>query len=120
MSLSRVCAPLRILLAAALVVVAAACDPVASDRRVQDILVAPELQPCYGVGPQLCMYVRPYGSPIWEYFHGEIEGFVFEPGFEYLIRVERTILKNPPADGSIFRYRLIDIIRKTPAPPPAP
>lgn len=87
---------------------------------MQDIVIGPELLPCYGLGPNLCMYVRPYGSPIWDYFDGEIEGFVFEPGFDYLIRVERTLLKNPPAGGSMFRFVLIDIIRKTPVSPPNP
>lgn len=117
MSLSSAFAPFRVPLAAALVVFLAACDPVSSQRRVQDIEVGPELLPCHGVGPQLCMYVRPYGSPIWEYFDGEIEGFVYEPGFNYIIRVERKIVKDPPAGGSMYRFVLIDIIRKTPVPP---
>lgn len=117
MSLSRVFAPYRVPLAVALVVVLAACDPVVSERRVQDIEVGPELLPCYGVGPRLCMYVRPYGSANWEYFDGEIEGFVFEPGFNYIIRVERKTVQDPPAGGSMYRFVLIDILRKTPVPP---
>ena len=116
MSLSRVLAPFRVPVAAALLVVTAACDPVLSERRVQDVVVGPEMLPCFGVGPQMCLYVRPYGSPGWEYFYGEIEGFAYEPGFEYVIRIERTTVRNPPADGSIYRFRLIDVIKKTPVP----
>ena len=116
MSLSRVLAPFRVPVAAALLVVTAACDPVLSERRVQDVVVGPQLLPCHGVGPQLCMQVRPYASPVWEYFDGEIEGFAFEPGFEYVIRIERTVRKNPAPDGSIYRFRLIDVIKKTPVP----
>lgn len=116
MSLSRVLAPFRVAFAAAVLVVIAACDPVLSERRVQDVVVGPQMLPCFGAGPQLCLYVRPYASPVWEYFYGEIEGFEHEPGFEYLIRIERTLLKNPPADGSQYRFRLIDVLKKTPVP----
>lgn len=104
------------MLAAAVLVVSAGCDPVMSERRVQDIVVASEMRPCFEVGPQMCLYVRPYSSPVWDYFSGEIEGFVYEPGFEYLIRIERTLVKNPPADGSQYRFRLLDVLSKTAVP----
>lgn len=39
-----------------------------------------------------------------------IEGFTYEIGTEYELLVEKTILANPPADSSCFRYKLIRII----------
>lgn len=42
----------------------------------------------------------------------EIEGFTFEPGYTYELRVERTTLGNPPADASMYTYRLIEELSK--------
>jgi hypothetical protein len=44
---------------------------------------------------------------------GEIEGFTYEVGYEYRLKVLKTHLANPPADGSDIRYKLIEVISKT-------
>ena len=41
-----------------------------------------------------------------------IEGFNYEEGFEYVIKVKEYILENPPADASGKRYVLKQIISK--------
>lgn len=41
-----------------------------------------------------------------------IEGFDYEEGYTYTLKVRITRLKNPPADGSIFSYSLVDVISK--------
>lgn len=41
---------------------------------------------------------------------GRIEGFTYERGHEYYLSVKRTILANPPMDGSDRRYSLISIL----------
>ncbi len=43
-------------------------------------------------------------------FNG-IEGFTYERGHEYYLSVRRTILANPPADGSDRTYSLIRILQ---------
>ncbi|MDR1222078.1 MAG: substrate-binding domain-containing protein [Tannerella sp.] len=45
--------------------------------------------------------------------NGGIEGFDYEAGYEYRLKVLKTHLANPPADGSDFVYRLIEILSKT-------
>lgn len=42
----------------------------------------------------------------------EINGFVFEEGYRYIIKVEITILANPPIDGNPKTYKLIQLISK--------
>ena len=42
-----------------------------------------------------------------------IAGFTYEKGYEYKLLVEKTTLANPPADSSIFRYKLIKLLSKT-------
>lgn len=39
-----------------------------------------------------------------------IEGFDYEPGHRYTLKVRRTILANPPADASSYTYRLLEIL----------
>lgn len=45
---------------------------------------------------------------------GSIEGFEYEHGHAYQLEVCKTILANPPADGSKYAYRLIKVINDTP------
>lgn len=40
----------------------------------------------------------------------EIEGFSYQRGNEYHLRIEKRTLANPPADGSNCRFRLIEIL----------
>jgi hypothetical protein len=42
-----------------------------------------------------------------------IENFDYEVGYEYRLKVLKTHLANPPADGSDVKYKLIEIISKS-------
>jgi hypothetical protein len=43
----------------------------------------------------------------------DIEGFNYEVGHEYKLKVLKTHLANPPADGSDVKYKLLEIILKS-------
>ncbi len=63
--------------------------------------------------PIECMLVMSEDNPgVWQplAFNG-IEGFTYERGHEYFLSVRRTILANPPADGSDRTYSLIRILQ---------
>lgn len=77
--------------------------------------VASQRVPCTGLAPQECFRVREHPDTTWTLFYDAIEGFSFEPGFEYTIRVRVTRITNPPQDGSSAAYRLIAILRKVSA-----
>lgn len=78
------------------------------------LYVAPEELPCVGVGPRTCLQVREDPGEMWENFYDPIEGFTFEPGFFYELRVRRYDVEHIPADGSSYRWVLIEIVSKTP------
>ena len=67
--------------------------------------------PFYEEGVE-CMLIMSEDNPgVWEQLgFGEIEGFTYERGHEYYLRVIRTILANPPMDASNRIYSLKDII----------
>jgi hypothetical protein len=39
-----------------------------------------------------------------------IEGFVYEEGYEYRLKVRKIHLANPPEDGFRFKYKLITVV----------
>ena len=85
------------------------------DERVITMDVAAQRVPCMGIVPQECLSVRQEQDTAWTLFYDPIDGFQFESGFEYTIRVAVRTVSNPPADGSSLAYRLLEILRKVPA-----
>jgi hypothetical protein len=53
----------------------------------------------------------------WNNFYDQIEGFTYQKGFEYKVRVAVTPIEQPMADGSDRRYTLLDVLSKVSAEP---
>ena len=63
--------------------------------------------------PMPGMSIMEYGSDEWQQVsQSRIEGFTYEPGYIYRLTVKKTVLANPPADGSSITYTLIQVIEK--------
>jgi hypothetical protein len=108
---------LRALGAALLLGVMSSCISITgTNERVFNLEVAEQQVPCVGVAPQQCLQVRDRPDAPWTLFYDGIEGFTYEPGFRYLLRVAVREVPNPPADGSSLAYRLVDVLAKTAAP----
>lgn len=76
------------------------------------LTVASETRTCSGVGKWECMLVRHGDAGQWEYFYGNIAGFDYEPGYEYVLRVKKEEVKNPPQDASSVKYTLVKVLSK--------
>jgi hypothetical protein len=65
-----------------------------------------------GEHPIECMRVMTEDEPgRWQNLSfSDVKGFIYERGHEYELRVKRTILANPPADGSDRTYELVRIL----------
>lgn len=48
----------------------------------------------------------------WGIFYNRIEGFEFEDGYEYVLKVRKDTVLNPPADASSLKYTLIQEVFK--------
>lgn len=83
---------------------------------LRKIIVADHKEECVGVGPQSCLLTKIAGqtnSQIgWEYRYSAIEGFVYEPHYEYILLIKNTTVANPPMDASSIHSKLIKIIEK--------
>ena len=90
-------------------------EGVEGQAEMKTLYVGSELVDCVGVAPMECMQVREDPSGEWQLFYDQIEGFTFEPGFTYELRVNVATIANPPADGSSLKYTLVEVVNKTAA-----
>ena len=67
---------------------------------------------CTGVGKQKCYLVKEGEAKIWSYMYQSVEGFTYEPGYEYVLKVKKEKVANPPADASSIRYILEKVVSK--------
>lgn len=74
------------------------------------MIVGPEAVACEGVAPQTCLQVKYAEDEAWQLFYDSIAGFEHAPSFQYVLRVKKTTVANPPADASAFRYELVEIV----------
>ena len=63
----------------------------------------------------MCIRDRANDDTSWRAVYQGIEGFDFEAGYEYRLRIKAEQLPDPPQDGSSIRYTLLEQISKTPA-----
>ena len=111
---------------------AAACDPSRSTDlgteptpgmppvealTQQTLYVAPYTRGCTGEVQMQCLQVRENPSGEWQNFYDHIEGFSYQRGYAYELRVGWREVPNPPADLSSREYWLIRVVQKTRALP---
>lgn len=99
-----------------------ACNPAGSgsepgidrtgDGEEVTMYVGPETTECVGEAIQTCLLIKFEPAAEWELFYDSIEGFEYEPGFEYQLLVDKYEVDNPPADASSIRYELKEIVHK--------
>lgn len=76
--------------------------------------VASEKRMAMGVAPMEVLQVKEGDDTNWSFFYSNIEGFNYEPGYEYVLEVKKETLSNPiPADASAIKYILVKEISKT-------
>jgi len=64
----------------------------------------------------LCVQSRVAENDDWSFFYDRIEGFEYEWGFNYKIKVKIDDIDNPPEDSSSIKYTLLEIIEKIKEP----
>lgn len=79
-------------------------------------LIADHQVDCVGVAPQSCLLTKSAGQANsqsdWEYRYSGIEGFNYEPDYEYTLLIKNTPVSNPPADASSIHSKLIKVLEK--------
>lgn len=107
----------RLLLLVLILFGTGACTEIAGPRIAELVLhVDAQKVTCYTLVETECLRVRERESEDWQAFYGDIEGFAWEAGYLFRIRVVRVAVGNPYADGPSARYVLWQVLSKTPAP----
>ncbi len=73
--------------------------------------------PCEGVGSMQCLKVQKgdtLNSEEWKLFYSGIDGFDYQPGYIYKLKVREEKIKkrNVPADASSIKFKLIKVLEK--------
>ena len=81
---------------------------------LRKIIIADHQVDCVGVVPQSCLLTKPAGqaNSDWEYRYSGIEGFDYEPNYQYTLLIKNMTVSNPPADASSVHSKLIQVIEK--------
>lgn len=87
--------------------------PNSSAENEKTMIIASQTVDCTGVAPMKCLQVKEKESDNWGNFYSNIEGFTYEPGFEYVLKVKTEKIENPPMDGSSIKYTLVKQVSKT-------
>lgn len=83
-----------------------------NSSTVSTLYIDSELIDCMGLVPQKCMLIREDPESNWEFFYDKIEGFDYQLGYDYKIKVVITEIQNPPADTSSLKYTLVEVLEK--------
>ncbi len=93
--------------------VASAADGGAAGTSVQTLFVDARKVACEGgAGPMRCLQVRSAENEPWRRFYSSIEGFTYEEGNAYELRVTSGDVAKPPADAPSRKYKLVEIVSK--------
>lgn len=82
----------------------------------ETIYVSGKTVKCTGATEQECLQIKFNKDENYALYYNAIEGFQHDQGTDYTLKVKRITVKNPPADGSSFKFSLIEIIDKQPTP----
>jgi heat shock protein HslJ len=66
-----------------------------------------------------CLLVKESPDAEYSLFYDTIQGFEFEPGFEYELKVLKETRENVPADASRFVWTMLEMVNKTAVEPSA-
>lgn len=76
------------------------------------VYVAPQPARCTGVAPMDCLQVRSSPAEPWSLWYAGIEGFAYQPGYQYVLEVDEYRVAQPPADGSSIRWVLKRVVER--------
>lgn len=79
------------------------------------LIVAPEQADCFGPFPRKCLRVKEEPTADWTFFYSGIDGFEYEPGYEYVLKVNTEDIPNPAADSGSVKYTLKEQVSKSKA-----
>lgn len=82
------------------------------DNHIETLIIGPYTQTCQGFIEQQCYLVFNEESQKWEFFYESIQGFNFEPGYIYTLKVRLEDRGTEIQDVGRYAYHLVEVISK--------
>ena len=118
------------LLTLLLIVLVGSCSTQANDPKpeiagsndgvVETVEILDTLAFCEQLVPRKCLQIKREGKARFTTLYDEIENFKFIAGYQYVLKIEVTKVRNPPKDTSGTKYRLIEVVSRTKVENPDP
>ncbi|WDR86829.1 DUF4377 domain-containing protein [Burkholderia ambifaria] len=89
-----------------------AARPADGSPVTRTVYVAPQAARCTGVAPMDCLQVRSSPAEPWSLWYAGIEGFAYQPGYQYVLEVDEYRVAQPPADASSIRWVLKRVVER--------
>ena len=87
-------------------------DIPSTDENIQTLIIGPYTETCFGPFEQQCYLEFNEESQEWEFFYESIQGFDFEPGYIYTLKVRLEEREEGIQDVGRYAYHLVEIISK--------
>ncbi len=85
------------------------CD---RDEHIETLIIAPYKVDCVGAFEQECYLEFNQERQRWEFFYEGIQGFDFEPGFIWTLKVSLHEREEGIQDVGRYEYRLVEVLDK--------
>ena len=82
------------------------------DEHIETIIIGPYKVDCVGAFKQECYLEFNEERQRWEFFYEGIQGFDFEPGYIYTLKVRLEDRGTEIQDVGRYAYHLVEIISK--------
>ena len=85
------------------------CD---RDGHIETLIIGPYKVDCVGAFEQECYLEFNEESQRWEFFYENIQGFDFEPGYIYTLKVRLEDRGTDIQDVGRYAYHLVEVLSK--------
>ena len=84
----------------------------ATDEMIEILIIGPYTETCQGFIAQQCYLEFNEESQEWEFFYENIQGFDFQPGYIYTLKVRLEDRGAEIQDVGRYAYHLIEVLSK--------
>lgn len=81
-------------------------------EHIETLIIGPYKTTCVGAFEQECYLKYNEESERWEFFYDGIDGFDFEPGFIWTLKVKVVDIGTEIQDAGRYDYYLVEVISK--------
>ena len=82
------------------------------DEHIETLIIGPYTETCQGFIEQQCYLEFNEESQEWEFFYESIQGFDFEPGYIYTLKVRLEDRGTEIQDVGRYAYHLVEVLSK--------